>query len=98
MNSTPDEPEIVADQIPVVTEASSAPTVFADLLWHVSWLNGVARLAFVQNSTDPSVIGTPNAGFMGRHVVNIAMPMAALYGLRDYLNAMLPAPDQSDGE
>jgi len=85
-------------QIPVVTRSSSAPTFYADACWHLSWLNGVGRMAFIQNFTDPDRLDQPVIGFQGKHVANIVMPLEALYSMRDYLIKTLPIQGGENGD
>jgi hypothetical protein len=61
--------------------------IFADALIHNSSLNGVLRLAFVQNYATP--LNMENAGWHAKHVLSLAMPVTALPDMVASLQKML---------
>lgn len=66
---------------------TEAPMMFADACVHVSSLNSVFRMAFVQNFGVPTDM--PDSGWNARHVLSVAMPITALPGLVSNLQGML---------
>jgi hypothetical protein len=78
--------------IPVVTSVADAPMFYADLLYHVTWFGGVARLAFIRNVADapePGAAVPALDNFKGHHVATIALPATQLVAMRDYLNTVI---------
>lgn len=73
--------------IPIKGGLTDAPIIFADTLAHTSAINGVVRLAFVQNMATPAELG--EQGWSGRHIVSIAMPISTLKNTVRYLQQTL---------
>lgn len=70
----------------MVTRVIDAPLVFADGLYHVHTVNGVARLAFAQLTAEPLGTELGDKGYQSRHVVTVAIPLMQLRAVAQYLS------------
>lgn len=80
--------------IPVVTNATDCPTVFADGLWFAANLGDCIRLTFMENMLEPQ--NSPSPGMKARHVGTLAMPREGFNAMVNYLNDMKAYFDQVD--
>lgn len=88
MATTPPPP------IPLVTNATDHPTVFADGVWFAANLGGTIRITFLENILEPQ--NSLNPGMKSRHVGTLAMPREGFNAMVQYLNDMKVYFDQLD--
>ncbi len=74
--------------IPVWSDVKDAPIIYTDLLYHVAWQHGVARLAFVVNNANSSTDSVP-ADWEGKHAVTLVMPVSQMIAMRNYLTDII---------
>ncbi len=77
--------EIGEVEIPIINRVQDSPMVFVDSIYHVSSSMGTARLAFVQNFTEPD----EDIDWKARHAITLVMPLVRMRQMRDYLNTIL---------
>jgi hypothetical protein len=69
--------------VPLASIASPDKLIYADILAHVSAINGVARLTFTQSH--PVREGESQHGWQSLHAVVVAIPIVQFGNMMDYL-------------
>lgn len=78
-----------SDVIVAENLSSDVPQFFSDGLYHMGLVNGVARLSFAANFSEP--LGTPagEQGWRVRHVAMVNMPVEQVRGMVAYIERSL---------